>query len=158
MSTLLAVLGSLSVLVGMAALVLALRILRSALSSERMGNERLEILREQQQRLGVLREEREMILEELRRARDRHTELEGVWRESLVKQENGRVQLPAVRGELEGAARRRWWFGLLAARGGFVSSADSAAHFGKLLAKRGSRNPYIQRECGQGPRHKVGAG
>ena len=113
MSTLLAVLGSLSVLVGMAALVLALRILRSALSSERMGNERLEILREQQQRLGVLREEREMILEELRRAHDRHTELEGVWRESLVKQENGRVQLPAVRGELEGAARRWWWFRIL---------------------------------------------
>jgi hypothetical protein len=146
MSTLLAVLGSLSVLVGMAALVLALRILRSALSSERMGNERLEILREQQQRLGVLREEREMILEELRRAHDRHTELEGVWRESLVEQENGRVRLPAVRGELEGAARRWWWFGHLAARGGFVSSADSAAHFGKLLAKRGSRNPYTQRE------------
>jgi hypothetical protein len=146
MSTLLTVLGSLSVLVGMAALVLALRILRSALRSERMGNERLEILREQQQRLGVLREEREMILEELRRAHDRHTELEGVWRESLVEQENGRVRLPAVRGELEGAARRSWWFGLLAARGGFVSSADSAAHFGKLLAKRGSRNPYTQRE------------
>jgi hypothetical protein len=151
MSTLLAVLGSLSVLVGMAALVLALRILRSALRSERMGNERLEILREQQQRLGVLREEREMILEELRRAHDRHTELEGVWRESLVKQENGRVQLPAVRGELEGAARRRWWFGLLAARGGFVSSTDSAAHFGKLLAKRGSRSPYTQRVWARSP-------
>ena len=117
MSTLLAVLGSLSVVVGMAALVLALRILRSALRSERMGNERLEILREQQQRLGVLREEREMLLEELRRAHerahDRHTELEGVWRESLVEQENGRVQLPAVRGELEGAARRWWWFRIL---------------------------------------------
>jgi hypothetical protein len=113
MSTLLAVLGSLSVLVGMAAVVLAVRILRSALRSERMGNERLEILREQQERLEVLREEREMFLEELRRAHDRHTELERVWQESLVEQENGRVQLPTVRGELEGAPRRSWWFRIL---------------------------------------------
>lgn len=110
MSTLLLVLGSLSVLVGMVAVVLALRILRSALSSERMGNERLEILREQQQRLGVLREEREMLLEELRRTHARNAELEQAWRESLVEQENGRVQLPAVRGELEGPPRRWWWF------------------------------------------------
>ncbi len=113
MSTLLLVLGSLSVLVGMAAVVLALRILRSALRSERMGNERLEILREQQQRLGVLREEREMLLGELRLAHDRNAELERAWRESLVEQENGRVRLPAVRGELEGAARRSWWFRIL---------------------------------------------
>ncbi len=113
MSTLLLVLGSLSVLVGMVAVVLALRILRSALSSERMGSERLEILREQQQRLEVLREEREMLLEELRRAHDRHAELEQAWRESPVEQENGRVQLPAVRGELEGAPRRSWWFRIL---------------------------------------------
>jgi hypothetical protein len=104
------VLGSLSVLVGMAALVLAVRILRSAFRSERMGNERLEILREQQERLELLREEREMLLEELRRAHDRHGELERAWQGNLVEQENGRVLLPAVRGALEGVPRRSWWF------------------------------------------------
>jgi hypothetical protein len=108
--TALFVLGSLSVLVGMAAVVLAVGILRSALRSERMGNERLEILREQQERLGLLREERRMLFEELRGERTRRAELERAWRESLVEQENGRVLLPAVRGALEGAPRWRWWF------------------------------------------------
>jgi hypothetical protein len=75
-----------------------------------MGNERLEILREQQERLALLREERGMLLEELRGERDRHAELERAWQESLVEQENGRVLQPAVRGELEAAPRRRWWF------------------------------------------------
>jgi len=108
-STVLFILGSLSVVVGMTAVVLAVGIFRSALRSERMGNERLEILREQQERLELLREERRMLLEELRGERDRRAELERAWRESLVEHENGRVPLPAVRGELEGAPRRRWW-------------------------------------------------
>jgi hypothetical protein len=115
MSTALLVVGSLGVLVGMVALVVALRVLRSALSSERMGNERLEILREQQERLEHLREERRMLLEELRQVHDQRAELERAWRESLVEQENGQAQLPAVRGELEGAPRRRRlrWFRIL---------------------------------------------
>jgi hypothetical protein len=108
-STALFVLGSLSVVVGMTAVVLAVRILRSALRSERMGNERLEILREQQERLELLREERRMLLEQLRGERDRRAELERAWGVSLVEQENGQGQLPAVRGVLEGAPRRRWW-------------------------------------------------
>ena len=110
MSTALFVVGSLGVLVGMMALVVAFRILRGALRSEQMGNERLEILREQQERLAHLREQREMLLEELRQERRRHAELERDWRESSVAQDNGRVLLPAVRGALEGAPRRRQWW------------------------------------------------
>ncbi len=86
-STALFIIGSLSVVVGLAAVVLAGRILRSALRSERMGNERLEILREQQERLELLREERRMLLEELRGERARGAELERALRESLVEQE-----------------------------------------------------------------------
>jgi hypothetical protein len=86
-STALFIIGSLSVVVGLAAVVLAGRILRSALRSERMGNERLEILREQQERLELLREERRMLLEELRGERARGAELERALRESLAEQE-----------------------------------------------------------------------
>jgi hypothetical protein len=107
MSTALFVLTSLSVLVGMAALVFAVRILQSALESEQMGRERLEILREQQERWEFLREERRLLLEELREERDRHAEVERAWQESLVEQDNGRA-LPAVRGAPEEALRRRW--------------------------------------------------
>ena len=81
------VIGSLSVVVGLTAVVLAGRILRSALRSERMGNERLEILREQHERMELLREERRMLLEELRGERARGAELERALRESLVEQE-----------------------------------------------------------------------
>jgi hypothetical protein len=108
-STPLFVLASLSVVVGITAIVLAFGIYRSALRSEEMGNERLEILREQHERLELLREERRMLLVEWRGERDRRAELERAWRESPVEQENGQVMLPAVRGVLEGAPRRRWW-------------------------------------------------
>jgi hypothetical protein len=89
MSTVLFVVGNLGVLVGMIALVVAFRILRSALRSERMGNERLEILREQQERLAYLRRERELLLEELRQERGRYAEIERAWRESSAAQDNG---------------------------------------------------------------------
>ena len=108
MSTVMLLVGSIGVLVGMLALVVALRILRSALRSERRGNERLEILREQQARLELLREERMLLLEQLRREHAQRTEVERAWRESLA-QENGRVPLPAVRGALEAAPRLPWW-------------------------------------------------
>ncbi len=115
-STALFVLGSLSVVVGMTAVVLALGIFRSALRTEEMGNERLEILREQQERLELLREERRTLLEELRRVHDQRAELERALRESLVDRLDGQARLPAVRGAaLEGAPRRRWrrWFRIL---------------------------------------------
>lgn len=112
MSTTMLLVGSLSVLMGMVTLVVALRILRSALRSERRGNERLEILREQQARLEFLREERMLLLEQLRQEHNRRTEVERAWEESLA-QENGRVPLPAVRGALEAAPRLPWWRRLL---------------------------------------------
>ncbi len=86
-STALFIIGSLSLVVGFAAIVLAGRILRSALRSERMGKERLEILRDQQERLELLREERRMLLEQMRGERARGAELERALRESLVEQE-----------------------------------------------------------------------
>ncbi len=89
MSTVLFVVGSLDVLVVMMVLVVVFRILRSALRSERMGNERREMLREQQERLAHLRKERELLLEELRQERGLHAEIERDWRESWVAQDNG---------------------------------------------------------------------
>jgi pyruvate/2-oxoglutarate dehydrogenase complex dihydrolipoamide acyltransferase (E2) component len=44
-------------------------LLRSAHRSERAGEERLEILREQQERLAFMREERQLLLEEFQRQR-----------------------------------------------------------------------------------------
>jgi hypothetical protein len=109
-STALFVVGSLSVVVGMTAVGLAVAILRSALRSEEMGNERLEILHEQRERLELLREERRMLQEELRAERDRRAGLERAWLGSTVEHGNGQVLLPAVRGALEEAPqRRRWW-------------------------------------------------
>ncbi len=46
-----------------------------------MGNERLEILREQQERLAYLRKERELLLEKLRQERSPHAEIERARRE-----------------------------------------------------------------------------
>jgi hypothetical protein len=89
MSTVLFVVGILDVLVGMIALVVVFRILRSALRSERRGNERVEMLREQQERLAYLHRERELLLEELRQERGPHAEIERAWRESSAAQDNG---------------------------------------------------------------------
>jgi hypothetical protein len=55
--------------------------LRTTRRAERAGEERLEILREQQQRLGILREERRMLEEELR------------WRRSMME---GEERLPEL--------------------------------------------------------------
>jgi pyruvate/2-oxoglutarate dehydrogenase complex dihydrolipoamide acyltransferase (E2) component len=58
-----------ALIVSTATLLIALRVWQSAYRSERAGEERLEILREQQQRLEFMREERRLLLEELRRQR-----------------------------------------------------------------------------------------
>jgi hypothetical protein len=71
--------GSLIVSVTILSVVLA--VWRSTRRTERTGDERLEILREQQQRLGVLREERRMLEEELR------------WRRSMME---GEERLPEL--------------------------------------------------------------
>jgi hypothetical protein len=58
-----------SLTVGTVTLFIAWRVLRSTRRSERAGDERLEILREQQQRLKFWGEERRLLLEELARQR-----------------------------------------------------------------------------------------
>ena len=86
----------------------ALRTLRSARRAERGGDERLGILREQQERLKVMYQERRMLEEELKRERNLRLELERVRLESLP-QENGQKQLPEVRAALEPPPRHPWW-------------------------------------------------
>jgi hypothetical protein len=58
-----------SLTVSTVTLFIAWRVLRSTRRSERAGDERLEILREQQQRLKLWGEERRLLLEELERQR-----------------------------------------------------------------------------------------
>src|SRR5688500_1251758 len=70
-----------SLIVGVTILGVVLAGLRSTRRTERAGDERLEILREQQQRLGVLREERRMLEEELQ------------WRRSMM---DGDERLPEL--------------------------------------------------------------
>jgi hypothetical protein len=70
-----------SLVVSMATLIIVLRVMRSTRRSEWAGNERLEILREQQQRLQVLREERRMLEKELE------------WRRSTMDQEERLLEL-----------------------------------------------------------------
>ena len=73
--------GSLIVSVTILSVVLA--VLRSTRRAKRAGDERLEILREQQQRLQVLREERRMLEEELQ------------WRRSILDGEERLLELNA---------------------------------------------------------------
>ncbi len=73
--------GSLAVSVATLYVVLGVR--RSTRRTERSGDERLEILREQQERLGFLREERRMLEEELE------------WRRSRMAGEEGPLELNA---------------------------------------------------------------
>jgi hypothetical protein len=70
-----------SLIVGVTILGVVLAGLRTTRRTERAGDERLEILREQQQRLGVLRQERRMLEEELR------------WRRSMM---DGEERLPEL--------------------------------------------------------------
>jgi hypothetical protein len=87
-----------SLLASVAALVVALRILQSVHRSELSGEERLEILREQQQRLEFMREERRLLLEEIERLR---SEMNGAQRP---------LELPArseEQAETEGL--HPWW-------------------------------------------------
>jgi hypothetical protein len=80
--------GSLAVSVATLYVVLGVR--RSTRVAERSGEERLEILREQQQRLGFLREERRMLEEELG------------WRRSMMDGEERLLELEAAPPESNG--------------------------------------------------------
>jgi hypothetical protein len=96
------------VVIGVATLATAARTLRSARRAERGGDERLEILREQQERLKVMYQERHMLQEELKRERARRAELERATLESLP-QGDGQQRLPAVRAALGVPPRRPLW-------------------------------------------------
>jgi hypothetical protein len=63
--------------VGIATLVVAVGALRSARRSEELGENRFELLREQHERLELLREERRMLVEELERERRERLEAQG---------------------------------------------------------------------------------
>ena len=72
-----------SLIVSVATLYLVWGVRRITRRAERAGDERLEILREQQERLGFLREERRMLEEELE------------WRRSMMAREDGPLELSA---------------------------------------------------------------
>jgi superfamily II DNA helicase RecQ len=63
--------------VGIATLVVAVGALRSSRRSEELGENRLELLREQHERLELMREERRMLVEELERERRERLEAQG---------------------------------------------------------------------------------
>ncbi len=58
-----------SLVVGVAVLIVVLRVLKSTRMEAQGGRERLEILREQQERLAIMHEERRLLLGELERQR-----------------------------------------------------------------------------------------
>ena len=85
-----------SLAVSSAVLFVAWRLLRSTRRSEEAGNERLEILREQQERLKVMYQERSMLQEELKRLR------------SAMDEEERLLELPAPSGRPR-STERPWW-------------------------------------------------
>jgi len=72
-----------SLITSVAILYFVLKVLRSTHRAERAGGERLEILREQQERLQFLRDERRMLEEELQ------------WRRSIMDGEERLLELNA---------------------------------------------------------------
>jgi flagellar biosynthesis/type III secretory pathway M-ring protein FliF/YscJ len=87
-----------SLIVSLAVLVLVWRVLRNARRSRAASDERLEILREQQERLKIMGQERSMLKEELERLRSVLEEVE----------EERQLELTAP-AEPEQPERRSWW-------------------------------------------------
>jgi hypothetical protein len=85
-----------------ATLIIAWRLLRTTQRSERAGEERLEILREQQQRLKFMSEERRLLVEELERQRS-------------AANGAGRLLELAAPSQPERPKLWRWWRGALGA-------------------------------------------
>jgi hypothetical protein len=90
-----AVLVAGSLAVSLMALYVMLVVLRSTRRAERAGDERLEILREQQQRLQFMHEERRMLDEELE------------WRRSMMDTGERQLELNAPP-ESNGQVRSEW--------------------------------------------------
>jgi hypothetical protein len=89
-----------SLAVSVAVLFVGWRLLRSTRRAEWAGDERLEILREQQERLRVMYQERNMLREELERLR------------SAMDEEKHLLGLPAPSepsGGPERGSERPWW-------------------------------------------------
>jgi hypothetical protein len=85
-----------ALVIASATLFVGFRVLRSAHRAELSGNERLEILREQQERLKLMHQERRMLEEELERLR------------STMDEEERPRELPAPANP-EQTERRSWW-------------------------------------------------
>ena len=79
-----------SLIVSVTILGVMLGVLRSTRRAEQSGEERLELLREQQERLGLLREERRMLEEELG------------WRRKMMDGEGRVLELDAAPSEPNG--------------------------------------------------------
>ena len=94
-----------SLAVSLAVLFVCWRVLGNTHKSRRAGDERLEILREQQERLRVMYQERNMLKEELERLR------------SLMEEEEPLRELPApAEGEQHVQQEiRPWWRRMFAA-------------------------------------------
>ena len=97
-------------LIGVATLAVAIGALRSSRRSERLGEDCYELLRDQQERLEMLREERRMLTEELEReSRERRQlteyleETDPRLRENLERRRRARVEDER---EIEGLAGR----------------------------------------------------
>ena len=92
-----------SLIASVAILYVVLKVLRSTHRAERAGGERLEILREQQERLQFMRDERRMLEEELQ------------WRRSMMDGEERLLELNASsesngHSETERPPKSRsWW-------------------------------------------------
>ncbi len=99
-----------SLVVSVAILVVAWLVLRSTRRAEQAGEERLEMLREQQERLLFLREERRMLEEELE------------WRRSMMDREQRLLELDAPLGsnghsQPERTGSGSWWWRIIRAVG-----------------------------------------
>jgi hypothetical protein len=92
-----------SLILSAATLYVVLGVRRSTRRAERVGNERLEILREQQERLAFLHEERRMLDEELK------------WRRSIMDGEESLRALEASSGSNDNQVHKqpkaRSWLG-----------------------------------------------
>lgn len=94
---LLAAVGVLTLLVSVVTLSVVILTLRSSRRSEEMGEDRLELLRDQQERLELLREERRMLMEELEQERQGRLEAQQKAERLELEAEHERDLLPALR-------------------------------------------------------------
>ena len=104
-----ALLAGCSLAVSLVVLLLCWRVLRNARRTREAGDERLQILREQQERLKMMHQERSMLkdeLERLRRVLDEETERQ-LELPAPIKPE----QPEPTSAEPEQPERRPWWRG-----------------------------------------------